>query len=71
LFLSRAPASILGMAPTPRIPPELPKGPFTVEEAHRHGVTRAQLVGASWRRLGRGFYAWHEIAEVPTEGYGA
>ncbi len=53
------------MAPTPRIPPELTKGPFTVDDARRHGVSRAQLLGASWRRLGRGFYAWHEIAEAP------
>jgi very-short-patch-repair endonuclease len=53
------------MAPTPRIPPQLTKGPFSVEEARRHGVSRAQLLGASWRRLGRGFYAWHEIAEAP------
>ena len=53
------------MAPTPRIPRELTKGPFSVEEARRHGVSRAQLVGASWRRLGRGLYAWHQIAEVP------
>jgi very-short-patch-repair endonuclease len=28
-------------------------------------VSRAQLLGASWRRLGRGFYAWHEIADAP------
>jgi very-short-patch-repair endonuclease len=62
--LRRAPASILGMAPTPRIPPEVTKGPFTVEEAGRHGVSRAQLLGESWRRLGRGFYAWREIAEA-------
>src|SRR4029077_10381877 len=53
------------MAPIPRIPPELTKGPFTVEEARRHGVSRAQLLGTSWRRLARGFYAWHEIAEAP------
>ena len=65
MFLRDAPASILGMAPTPRIPAELTKGPFTVEEARRHGVSRASLLGASWRRLGRGFYAWREIAEAP------
>ncbi len=65
MFLRRAPASILGMAPTPRIPPELTKGPFTVEEARRYGLSRAQVLGASWRRLGRGLYAWHEIAEAP------
>lgn len=65
MFLHRAPASIFGMAPTPRVPPELTKGPFTIEDARRHGVSRAQLLGASWRRLGRGLYAWHEIAEMP------
>jgi hypothetical protein len=53
------------MAPTPRVPPELIKCPFTIDEARRHGVSRAQLLDASWRRLGRGFYAWHEIAEAP------
>jgi very-short-patch-repair endonuclease len=53
------------MAPTPRIPPQLTKGPFTLEDARRHGVSSAQLAGASWRRLGRGIYAWHEIAEAP------
>ena len=53
------------MAPTPRVPPELTKGPFTVDEARRHGVSGSQLLGASWRRLGRGVYAWHEIAEAP------
>ena len=53
------------MAPTPRIPRDLTKGPFTIEEARRHGLSRAQLLGASWRRLGRGCYVWHEIAEAP------
>jgi hypothetical protein len=53
------------MAPAARIPPDLTNGPFTVEEARLHGVSRAQLLGASWRRLGRGLYAWHEIAEAP------
>src|SRR4029077_965314 len=53
------------MAPTPRIPRELTKGPFTIEEARRHGLSRAHLLGVSWRRLGRGCYAWHEIAEAP------
>src|SRR4029077_15668428 len=56
------------MAPIPRIPPDLTKGPFSVEEARRHGLSRAQLLGASWRRLGRGVYAWHEIAEAPMTG---
>jgi very-short-patch-repair endonuclease len=53
------------VAPTPRIPRELTKGPFTVEQARRHGVSRAQLLGASWRRLGPACYAWREIADSP------
>ena len=65
MFLRRPPASIVGMAPAPRIPPELTKGPFTVGEAGRHGVSRAQLLGASWRRLGGGLYSWREIADAP------
>jgi very-short-patch-repair endonuclease len=53
------------MAPIPRVPMELTRGPFTIENARRHGVTRAQLVGASWRRLGGGLYAWREVADAP------
>src|SRR5260370_7463213 len=53
------------MAPIPRVPIELTRGPFTIEVARRHGVTRAQLLGASWRRLAVGLYAWREIADAP------
>src|SRR5215472_18796940 len=63
--MRRPPTSILGMAPPPRIPPLLTRGPFTVEEARRHGVSGAQLLGASWQRLGPGCYAWREIADAP------
>jgi very-short-patch-repair endonuclease len=56
---------MLHMAPKPRIPPDLTRGPFSLEEAHRHGVSRSQLLGASWIRLGGGFYAWREVAEAP------
>jgi very-short-patch-repair endonuclease len=34
------------------------KGPFTLEQARQLGVSRAQLQGASWRKLGAGTYAW-------------
>ncbi len=54
------------MARAPRVPVELITGPFDLEEARRHGLTKHQLVGASWRRIGVGFYAWHEIADNPT-----
>jgi very-short-patch-repair endonuclease len=53
------------VAPTPRIPPELTKGPFTVEEARLNGVSGDQLLGTSWKRLGPGLYAWREVAEAP------
>ena len=53
------------MAPIPRVPIELTRGPFTIEDARRYGVTRAQLLGASWRRLGVGLYSWREIADAP------
>jgi len=56
---------MVAMAPIPRVPIELTRGPFTVEDARRHGVTRAQLLGASWRRLGVGLYSWREIADAP------
>ena len=54
------------MARPPRVPVELTKRPFSLEEARRHGLTKHHLVGASWRRVGPGFYAWHEIANDPT-----
>jgi very-short-patch-repair endonuclease len=53
------------MAPTPRVPIELTRGPFTLEQARRHQVTRAQLLGASWCRLGVGLYVWRGIADAP------
>jgi Protein of unknown function (DUF559) len=53
------------MAPTARVPKELTHGPFTLEDALRFGVTRAQLRGRSWRRMGVGLYAWSEIADAP------
>ena|SRR5260370_15498107 len=39
--------------------------PFSLEEARRCGLTKHHLVGASWRRIGPGFYAWREIADNP------
>src|SRR5690348_618073 len=54
-----------------RIPVELMSGPFSLDEARRLGVTRHQLVGASWRRIGPGFYAWREIADEPKVLLGA
>src|SRR5205807_5789576 len=50
---------------SPRLPPELTRGPFDLETARRYGLTRQQLRAAAWERLGGGFYAWREIAASP------
>ena len=47
------------------IPVALTKGPFNLEEARRHGLTKDHLLGASWQRLGGGFYALRAIADDP------
>lgn len=49
----------------PFVPPALTRGPFTLAEARRAGLTRWNLEGASWRRIGPGLYAWAELAETP------
>jgi hypothetical protein len=53
------------MPRAPAIPIELTKGPFNLEEARRHGLTKDHLLGASWQRLGGGFYALRTIAHDP------
>ena len=47
------------------VPAELTQRPFTLPEARLHGLTEDKLRGASWRRLYRGVYAWHAIADEP------
>ena len=53
------------MARAPRVPVELTMGPFSLEEARRHGLTRYHLRAATWQSLGGGFYAVREIADQP------
>ncbi|HYZ02213.1 MAG TPA: hypothetical protein VFA92_12025, partial [Candidatus Binatia bacterium] len=48
------------------VPAELTRGPFTVAEAERAGLTRRQLEGRSWRRLGAGLYAWAGLPDTPA-----
>lgn len=45
---------------------ELTLGPFTLQDALRVGLTRDQLKGRSWRRLGPGLYAWRGLAGGPA-----
>jgi Protein of unknown function (DUF559) len=42
----------------PVVPAALREGPFTFVEAQRAGLTRRQLQGTSWRRIGFGQYVW-------------
>jgi very-short-patch-repair endonuclease len=50
----------------PLIPAALTRGPFDLDEARRHGLTKDHLLGASWQRLGGGFYALRAIAHDPN-----
>lgn len=53
------------MAPRPVIPMELMRGPFTVAEAARAGVTWDQLQGPTWTRISTGFYVLASLASEP------
>jgi len=53
------------VARRPVVPPELTRGPFTVVEAERSGLTWKQLQGASWRRIGTGRYVWSGLGSRP------
>lgn len=54
------------MPQAPRVPVELTTGPFTLDEAHRAGLTRRALQGPTWRRVGPGLYAWARVAGDPA-----
>jgi hypothetical protein len=49
----------------PVIPVDLATRPFHFEEARRHGLSKYNLDGLSWTRLGGGYYAAREIADNP------
>ena len=51
------------MARHPRIPIELTRRPFTLEEAFRAGVTKSMLKGRSWLRIGSKLYKWSGTTE--------
>lgn len=54
------------MARRAAVPSELKSRPFTLGEAGLAGLTRKQLRGASWRRVGRGLYVWAGLADDPA-----
>jgi hypothetical protein len=60
------PGSDPGLVPVrPSVPAALKKGPFTSAEASSVGVTRGQLRGARFCRLGSGLYRWAGLKESP------
>ncbi len=48
-----------------RVPAALRTGPFNTADAHSVGVTRSQLRGARYRRLGSGVYHWVGLKQSP------
>jgi len=55
------------VARTPCIPPELTKGPFTLEEARAAGLTLSALTSKAWRRLGAELYCFSQLKEDPWQ----
>jgi very-short-patch-repair endonuclease len=49
----------------PVVPKSLTECPFTFAEAKRVGLSRRQLRGASWRRIGFGWYVWAGLKDTP------
>ena len=55
-----------GLVPAkPSVPAALRMGPFTLADAKAVGITRGQLRGSGYRRLGPGFYRWVGLKESP------
>lgn len=59
------------MGRKPLLPDQLLRGPFTVEEAKRAGLSRWHLEGASWKRLGPETYVWVGLPDDPIHHLGA
>jgi very-short-patch-repair endonuclease len=51
------------MSRSPFVPRELVNAPFDLATAREFGLTEDHLRGKSWRRVARGMFAWHEIAD--------
>lgn len=48
-----------------RVPAALMQGPFTLDDARRHGLDVSHLRGRSWRRLGAAAYVWSGLPDDP------
>jgi very-short-patch-repair endonuclease len=53
------------------VPAELTKGPFSLADARRAGLTRWQLASSAWRRVGHGVYVWSGIPDSPMRAIAA
>lgn len=56
---------LAGVGKAARIPPELKRRPFSLEEARNAGLTRHSLRGRTWRRIGYGLYRWSGLPDDP------
>lgn len=59
------------MAPRPRIPRDLMRRPFTLDEARAAGLSSEGLRSKCWRHLGRGLYCWTKLEVEPWHLLGA
>ena len=51
------------MGNAPWIPPELKRGPFSLDEARAAGLSRHRLRGRSWKHISSGLYRWSELPD--------
>ena len=63
--LVTAAVDAVGVARRPRLPPNLLRGPFTIEEAKREGLDRWHMEGASWTRVGPSTFLRKELLADP------
>lgn len=61
----------LSVGRRPLVPIELTRGPFTLEEARRAGLSRWHLAGHTWTRLGPATYVWAGLPDTPLQRLGA
>ena len=50
---------------TALVPPELRRGPFSLDEARRAGLTLSALRGSTWQRVSARLYRWAALPEDP------
>jgi very-short-patch-repair endonuclease len=71
LVLFRGAGDAFSVPIMPAVPTALRTGPFSYSEARTLGVSRRQLRGAAYRRLGSGLYRWVGLTESPQVLLGA